>query len=157
MATLRVHRAAITEAVIPKLRVHRAALSGSAVTLPTLRIHRASLSGTLAPRISPLGDMTLVEPARTMSITASLVEAMSATWAWRVISNPSVTISQSGATVTFTTPSTMPPNGADVALGVTATSGSVASPEETLTISVLPQTRWWYTPTGYVGRKGGTF
>nr|WP_167405787.1 hypothetical protein [Sphaerisporangium cinnabarinum] len=154
MSKLRVHSAPLeTPPRAPKLRIHALSISGVAPLAPRLRIHGAAMTGPAAVLLSALPDQT-VEPESTVTIAASLVGGGSPdSWTFRRVSGPSVGISGTGATRTFTAPSAMPPAGASVVIGVTATIGGVTSPERTCTITVLPQVSWVWTGTEFVGSR----
>jgi len=150
MVTLRTGRAGLTLDAA-KLRVGRAGLTGTGSSIPKLRVGRAGLTGTAAVMVNPITPQT-VEPEITVTVTATLSGAGSPTWTWRVVSGIPVSFGGSGATRTFVSPSVMPPGGSTV-IGVTATVGGTTSPEQTVTITYLPQTSWWYDGAQWQGRR----
>ena len=154
MSKLRLHGVALeTPPPAPKLRVHQVQLTGAAPLAPKLRVHGAAITGAAAVIVAVLPDQT-VEPESTVTIAASLLGGGAAdSWNVRRVSGPSIGIAGSGATRTFTAPSAMPPAGATVVIGVTATLDGVTSPERTCTITVLPQVSWVWNGTTFVGAK----
>ena len=137
----------------PKVRDYRLDFQGSALSIPKVRDYRLDLSGAAAVIVAVLPDQT-VEPESTVTIAASLLGGGAAdSWNVRRVSGPSIGIAGSGATRTFTAPSAMPPAGATVVIGVTATLDGVTSPERTCTITVLPQVSWVWNGTTFVGAK----
>lgn len=126
----------------PTLRVFKASGSGAAITLRKLDVFAVSGSGVTALTVAPLSDMSGVEPESVVSITATMQLGTATSWAWRQISGPPVSLIGSGATVTFTAPSSV--TTATVVLGVIASSSSVSSLERTVSVQVLPQTLWNY-------------
>ena len=150
MVALRIARAGLAEDAA-KLRIARAGLTGTASSVPKLRIAREGLTGVAAVLVNPLTPQT-VEPEILVTVTATTPNAGTPTWTWRVVSGLPVSFGGSGATRTFVSPSVMPPGGATV-LGVTVTIGGTTSPEQTVTITYLPQTSWWFDGTQWQGRR----
>lgn len=149
MAKLQVYRSAVASVSPPRLRVHRAALAGTANVNPRLRVHRAALAGTGAALLLPIADVT-TEPEQAVTITA--VPAPGAetptSWTWTQISGPSVALTGAGASRSFRSPSLFPPGNGTVVLGVTGALGASTSPQVTATVTVLPQTDWTRVPGG---------
>lgn len=157
MTTLRIYRAGLADPpAVPKMRVYRAALTGSAPTGPKMRVYRASVAGVApsspklrmyrlglygvgAVTITPIAPST-VEPLSTVSLTAVVTSAGSPSFTWRQVSGPPVTLFGAGDTRTFTAPGTMA--GAVVVIGVQASVGSTFSTEQVVTVTVLPQVTW---------------
>lgn len=146
MATLRVYHADVTAQ--PTLRVYNASMTGTVATNPTLRIYNADYVGAVGAVVNPLSPQT-VEPHSTVTLTATLATGSGTpdSYQWRVLSGPSVTFSGVGATVTFLSPDAMPP-GTSVTVGVSAIIAGNASNEQTVVITVLPQTCWSRVPGG---------
>lgn len=148
--TVRFGRAELSGTANIKVRLGRAELSGTAAIVPKVRYGRLDLAGTAAVLVVPLQPQT-VEPESTVNLAAGLVGGGSAdSWAWRPISGPSIGILGSGATVSFKAPSAMPP-GTSVVVGVRATVSGTQSPEQTVTITILPQLQWYWTGTVFAG------
>jgi hypothetical protein len=137
----------------PKVRWGRSGLEGSVPLVPKVRWGRSAVTGAAAVVVAALPDQT-VEPESTVTIAASLLGGGAAdSWTFRRVSGPSIGIAGTGASRTFTAPSAMPPAGATVVIGVTATLDGVTSPERTCTITVLPQVSWVWNGTTFVGAK----
>lgn len=141
----------------PRVRWGRSGLEGSAPVVAKVRWGRSAMSGAAAVIVAALPDQT-VEPETTVTIAASLVGGSVAdSWTFRPVPGAGRTtaigLSGSGATRTFTAPSAMPPAGATVVIGVTATLDGVTSPERTCTITVLPQVSWVWNGTEFVGAR----
>lgn len=152
MSALRTHRIALEDApTMPRLRVHGASFTGAAPVVPKLRIHGAGLAGAAAVVVNALAPQ-VAEPESTVTVTGSLVGGGAAdSWTFRPISGPSIGLTVAGASATFTAPSTKPPSGAVVVVGVTATLDGTTSAEQTCTITLLPQVRWAWTGSAFVG------
>jgi len=130
---------------VTKIRWGRAALETTAPTQTRIRWGRAALEKTAAALVDPIADLVNQEPNQLLSFTATLAGGGQATiWTWRGISGPATALVAIGPKVTFTTPSDL--NGTVLVLGVKATVDGVTSPEETVSITVLPQTEWFWTP-----------
>lgn len=141
----------------PRVRWGRSGLEGSVPVVPKVRWARSAMAGAAAVVVAALPDQT-VEPETTVTIAASLLGGGAAdSWAFRPVPGSGRTtaigLSGSGAARTFTAPSAMPPAGATVVIGVTATLDGVTSPERTCTITVLPQVSWVWNGTTFVGAK----
>lgn len=141
----------------PKVRWGRSGLEGSVPLVPKVRWGRSAVTGAAAVVVAALPDQT-VEPESTVTVAASLLGGGAAdSWSFRPVPGSGRTtaigLSGSGATRTFTAPSAMPPAGATVVIGVTATLDGVTSPERTCTITVLPQVSWVWNGTTFVGAK----
>jgi hypothetical protein len=153
MAKLRVH--GVTIASKPVLRVHGASLAGTAVATPKLRVYGAVLAGNATAFIEPIADQT-VEPQEPVTIVTSLTPGSSTpdSYQWRVVSGTPVPLVGAGSSVTFESPSVMPPLGATTVIGVRAVVGGFVSPEVTSTINTNPQLSWSRVPGGqWVGAK----
>lgn len=152
MSTLRTHRLALDLApAAARLRAHGLALSGTTPAIPKLRIRGLTLAGPAAVVVSALAPQ-VAEPESTVTVTGALVGGgVADSWTFRPISGPSIGLTVAGASATFTAPSTKPPSGAVVVVGVTATLDGTTSPERTCTITLLPQVRWAWTGTVFVG------
>lgn len=132
-----------------KARWISASATGTVLTSAHVRWLSSSATGTAAVVVNPLPDLGNVEPESTVSVTASLVGGGAAdSWAWRRVSGPTIGIITAGASASFTAPSVLA--GTSVVVGVTATVGATTSPEDTFTVTVLPQTEWWWTGTGWI-------
>jgi hypothetical protein len=153
VAKLRVHGASIASK--PTLRVHGTTLAGSVVPRPKLRVHDGAVVGDATANLQPLADVT-VEPQEPVTIATALT-AGSATpdsYLWRVVSGTPVSLAGAGASLTFTSPSAMPPLGATTVLGVRAVVGGFTSPEVQCTVTTRPQLSWSRVPGGqWVGSK----
>ena len=90
-------------------------------------------------------DQLNAEPLSTVTLTAGVVGGGAATYTWRLVSGPAVTIVGTGATVTIAAPALV--DGATYLIGVTATVAGSTSPEVTCTVVVLPHNEWWWTGT----------
>lgn len=136
-----------------KVRWGRSEVAGTANTIGKVRWGRSELGGGGAVVINALNPQT-VEPETVVSLTAVLSGGGTAdSYTWRRVSGPAVAFIGTGATITFLAPSGMPPGGASVVVGVTATSGGTVSAERTVTITVLPQLRWQLSGTSWVGKR----
>ena len=152
MAVARWGRAGITLDGI-KVRWGRAGLDGTAVVGANLRWGRAGVTGVAAVIVAAIAAQS-VEPETTVNITAALSGGGAAdSWTWRVVSGQPVSFSGSGASRAFVAPSLMPPAGGSSTIGVTATVGGTTSPERTVVITFLPQTRWQFVGGLWVGRR----
>lgn len=132
------------------LRLFKASLAGNAI--PRLRVVGASLAGSPAVGFVPIAERTF-EPGVTCSTTVTPVAGGPTvdTYTWRQVSGPSVTLTGTGATRSFTTPSLMPGATNLIVLGVTGVSGADTGRELTFNVYVLPQTRWSWNGTEWVG------
>jgi hypothetical protein len=149
---LRVGGARLFTASAPsRLRIGGAALSGPARTANRLRAGAIALSGAPAVLVTAPASRE-IGPGESVTLTATLTSGGTPdAWTWRRISGPvAVTLVGTGASRTVEGPSLMPP-GASVVLGVTATVAGVTSPEQRVTLTVLPQLSWSLSPTGWVG------
>lgn len=132
-------------------RIYRAGATGTAPVTGKGRIYRAGLTGTASVLVSVIADYDNVEPETNLAITATLQGGGSAdSWTWRRVSGAAIGINGTGASVSFLAPSDI--NGTSVVVGVTATVGPTTSPEETFTVTVLPQTEWWWTGSAWTPR-----
>lgn len=135
----------------PKVRWGHSGLVGTVVEVPTVRWGHVGLVGAAAVVVQPFADVT-VEPESTVTITASLAGGGTAdSWTFRRVSGPSVGILGSGATRTLTAPSTAPPAGGVLVIGVQATLDGTTSPERLHTINLLPQVSWVWNGEAFVG------
>jgi hypothetical protein len=135
------------------LRWGRAGVDGTAEVTPNLRWGRAGVTGTAALSVAVIAAQS-VEPETLVTVVAALVGGGSAdSWTWRVVSGQPVSFGGSGNTRTFVAPSLMPPGGGTSTLGVIATVGGTSSPERTVIITYLPQTRWQFVGGVWVGRR----
>jgi hypothetical protein len=147
MAVVRWGRADFEAPPTYKVRWGRADFEGTAPVLQHVRWGRADFEGVAAVVVAPLLNLTDIEPETLVTITPVVTSGQTPEmWQWRRISGPVVTLSiASGGVVTFRAP--------QLVLGVVATAGGVASIERTLTIDILPQVRWAYTGSGWVGQR----
>lgn len=153
MTTLRVHAASLAGAsVTPKLRVHGASVTGTVIATPKLRLFKASLAGVQAVLLAPIPAQS-AEPRATVSVTAAPASGTTTpdSYTWRQVSGPTVTLTGSGATRSFSAPSLMPGATALIVLGVKGTVSGADGPEVTVNIAVLPQTRWSWNGSAWVG------
>lgn len=135
----------------PKVRDYRLDFSGAALSIPKVRDYRLDLSGAAAVVVNALAAQ-VAEPESTVTISASLLGGgVADTWTFRPISGPPIGLTVAGASATFKAPSTKPPAGAVVVVGVTATLDGTTSAERTCTITLLPQVRWAWNGTVFVG------
>jgi hypothetical protein len=152
MVTTRWGRAGL-EAVAPKIRWGRAGVDGTASTVPKLRWGRAGMTGTAAVLVAVMNPQS-VEPEQLVTLTAALVGGGSAdSWNFRVSSGQPVSFLGTGATRQWIAPSMMPPAGGSSTIAVSATVGGTTSPERTVVITYLPQTRWQFVGGIWIGRK----
>lgn len=102
-------------------------------------------------KINAIADQS-VEPGSSVTVTAVLSDASTAdSYTWRQISGPAITLSGTGNSRTFTAPHAMPPAGATVVLGVTATKSGVTSNETIANVVALPQVSWVWNGTAWEG------
>lgn len=155
MATLRLARLTGTGSAIGGGRLRAARIAGTGATSATRKLRAARISGTGTGqvRVHSIDDNPTVEPGTRVTVTAVLAAGPpgTVTWAWTQISGPTVTLTPAGDTVSFVAPSVMPSDTATVVLGVTATVAGATSPQVTATSTVLPQTRWAWSGTSWVG------
>lgn len=152
MAVVRRYRTDVDGTVGVKVRRYRTDVDGTALTVPKVRIYRTDVDGTAAVLLAPIANQT-VEPETVVTVSTSITTGQTAdSWTWRRISGATVTLTGTGGTRTLRAPSGMPPTGASVTLGVTATSGGVTSPEQVTTVTGLPQLEWYWTGTQWVGK-----
>jgi hypothetical protein len=138
MAVVRWGRADFEAPPTYKVRWGRADFEGTAPVLQHVRWGRADFEGVAAVVVAPLLNLTDIEPETLVTITPVVTSGQTPEmWQWRRISGPSA----------------MPPARPQLVLGVVATAGGVASIERTLTIDILPQVRWAYTGSGWVGQR----
>jgi len=132
---------------VPKVRWGRSEFEGTAPVTPKVRWGRSEFEGVTLLALEPFTDLVDVEPETIVTLTANVSAGTPDFFTWRQISGPTVSFSGSGGTRSFRAPSAMngslAPIPVTVVVGVTATSGSTTSPERTVSVSVLPQTRWY--------------
>ncbi|MCL2453773.1 MAG: hypothetical protein FWD18_00495 [Micrococcales bacterium] len=116
----------------------------STVQATSLTVGEISAAGPETITIELTADRTSVGPGETATLTAT--GPAGATYEWRRVSGPAVTLVDSGATVALTGPSTMPPT-QGLVIGCRAVVGTQVSREATLTLTVLPQTDWAFDGT----------
>lgn len=153
MATVRWGRADL-EAVpsVPKVRWGRSDFEGVATVVPKVRWGRADFDGVAAVVLNPIPNQT-VEPGTVVTLTTAISSGQTAdAWTWRIISGTGTLIG-TGGTRTVIAPSGMPPLGATLVVGVTATASGVTSPEQTVTITALPQLSWAWVSGAWVGNR----
>jgi hypothetical protein len=158
VSTLRLYEAELDAVQAVKLRVYEAELDVAVPVLPKLRLYEAELTGVGAVLISLPAAVT-IGPGELLELEADLLTGGSATWSWRRVSGPSLTISADGGAATITGPSRWNadvekpgagvPGVSVVVVGVTATVDGVTSAEARCTITILPQVSW--------SRSGGTW
>ena len=154
MPTLRWHAAsAVTLAAPPTLRVHSITVDGAGPVTPKLRVFTVTGIGTSAPVLMPIDSITS-EPFTDVPLTVALAPGSSTpdSYAWRVVSGTAI-LSGTGATITCTTPTPLPPNPATVVVGVVGIKDGFSSPEVTCTLTVLPSLRFTYQAGRWVGCK----
>lgn len=135
-------------------RVVKLSGTGSTPTNPKLRVVKLSGTGNQAITVADIDDVADLEPRATVIRTAVLASGSpgTPTWAWTQVSGPTVTLSNANTdTVSFVSPSAMPGAEVDVVLGVTVTINSVTSPQVTARFSILPQTRWVWNGSSWIG------
>jgi hypothetical protein len=148
MARLRIADIAASTSSASRLRVADISAAGAAAAASRLRVADISATGAFSVVVAPI-PLRQVEPETVVSTTAALVGGGSATWVWRQISGPSVSLVASGPTCTFVSPSLFFPGDLNVVLlGVIATVSGVASTELEILIDVLSQTKWVRPPDG---------
>lgn len=144
MGTLRWHRAEAVAAppATQKVRWHRAAAAGTRPPSTTVRWHGASAAGSALATLAPFAPLVDVEPQDVVSLTAVKFGGSTTPtgWAWRQVSGPAVTLVGTGATRTFTAPSSL--TGAVVVLAVAGTIDGVPGPEQRVSVTVVPQLSW---------------
>jgi len=151
MAKLRVYKAALA-GINPALRVYTVSADGSIPSVPKLRVYKISGAGTVAVGFNSIDDRTF-EPMTTCTTTVTALTGAPTidTYTWRQVSGPTVTLTGSGDTRSFVVPSVTPPSTATVIIGVTGTSSGVSGPERQFKVFVLPQTRWSWNGSSWVG------
>lgn len=94
------------------------------------------------PPVITLGpDVSGVEPKTVVTVTATHTGGTAPDgWAWRQISGPTVTLTGTGASRSFTAPSTF--QGAAVVIGCTPAAGASVGTEDAITVNVTPQPMW---------------
>lgn len=148
------------------VRYLREELSGTAPVTPKVSYLREELSGTSpSPKVSYLREQVAgtapvvvsapanrnAGPGEAVSLTATASGGLPS-WSWRIVLGPAVSLTGSTtATVGFTAPHLTPPGTTPLILGVTATVNGVTQPEQTVTITVLPQTVFSWDGTQWVG------
>ena len=137
------------------LKLARVGGTGALLANPALKLARVGGTGAVVVILNPLPTQ-VVEPGTLVTVTAT--PAGLAGYTWRVITS-GVTLSGTGATRTFTGPSSMPTTptdpGLSVVVGVTGTDGTTTSPEQQGTITVRKQLRWfWVVGGSWVGSTG---
>lgn len=159
MPELRIQKVTATTPVTQKLRLHKITASGTQSTTPKLRLHKITAAGTQAVRIDPIPQPQAAEPGVNIVVTAVLQgDGAADSWTWRRVSGPVATLTPAGASCTIVTPSAMP-NPSDTSasiplvIGVKATLAGTDSPEVTVVVPVLPQTRWTYDGSAWVGAR----
>lgn len=153
MTRLRWFRSEIGGSTNLRLRWYRSEFSGVASTTK-IRWYRSEFSGTLSVLVSAIPDLSSVEPEIVISVVANLQGGGTAdSWSWRIVSGSVVTLNTNGPNLTFTAPSNL--NGTSFVIGVTATIAGITSPEELFTVSVLPQTEWFWDEgaSSWVGQR----
>lgn len=153
MSALRVYEVGLDAAPAVRLRVYEVGLDAAIPLQPRLRVYEVELDSVGAVVVGDLPDIT-IGPGEEVEIEAELLTGGSATWAWRRVSGPPVTIAADGATATITGPSrwnadvTKPTSGvpgiSKVVIGVTATVAGQSSVEVRFEVSILPQLSWSY-------------
>lgn len=136
-----------------KVRWYRAELAGTSPGNVKVRWYRAAISGNAVPVLLPLAPLVDVEPQDVVTLTA-VTAAGSATptgWVWRQVSGPTVALTGTGAARSFEAPSALA--GTVVVMGVAGTLGAVTGPEQTVSVTVLPQLSWIRAP----GVAGGAW
>ena len=153
MAVLRWGRAG-TDTVAPVLRWGRAGTDGTAGSVPKLRWGRAGMTGVGATVLEIIPPQT-VEPETIVTVSAPLVGGGFAdSYTWRIVSGVPVSFTTVSTGVrTFRAPSVMPPSTAQTVIGVVGVVSGTSTPEVFVTITLLPQLRWYYTPTGWAGQR----
>lgn len=153
MATVRWGRADFEGTVANHVRWGRADFEGTAPASTKVRWGRADFDGVAAVVLAPLTDLT-VEPESFVTLTTTVTSGQTAdAWTWRRISGPAVTLTGTGGTRTLYAPSAMPPSGATVVIGVTATASGITSPERTVTVTARPQLSWQWQSGAWYGRR----
>ena len=96
-----------------------------------------------APTLSTIASQ-ISEPDVTLTLTATRAPGspQPTTWTWRHVSGPEVTLTPSGASCTFVTPSTMPPDGETLVIGVKGSTEDGTSDEVLAEIVLLPKLIW---------------
>lgn len=150
MTTGRIYQASLVTPAVPKARLYKASLTGTAPAIPKARLYQARQTGVGSLTLNALTDIT-VEPLSSIDITASPApgSVTPTTYTWRRISGPTdfgLIATGAGATVHTTAPARL--NGTTLVLGVTATDGTLTSIERQVTITVLPQLEWYASKSG---------
>lgn len=145
---------------ISEIRLTGTAVAGSRGRVSTIRlignppvgskgrVSAVRLLGSVAMLLAPFVART-VEPLAMVDVTAVLSQGVATGFEWRVVSAPAgvtVTLSGTGAARRFRAPGLRA--GGVVVLGVLARNGTAASPEQLVTITVLPQITWVRYPGG---------
>jgi hypothetical protein len=137
-------------------RAYSVKLGATAVSAPSGRLYGVKLAGVASVTIDPIPSQ-VVEPEAAVSLTAVVVSPEVPTFTWRVISGGG-TIIGTESTVTLIAPSgspqqVYPPLTKDVLVGVTAHIEGSSSVERVVTVHVLPQLRWFWNGTDFIGAK----
>jgi len=140
-----------TPAAPPRSRTLRVTGTGTAASVPRSRVLRVTGSGATALILNPLVSLIDVEPETLIAVTATAVGGVVPdSWTWRKVSGLDLGITGTTGSVTIRAPSSIV--GGVSVIGVTATKDGVVSPERTMSISVLPQTKWSWTGTVWAPR-----
>lgn len=131
-------------ASVPSGRVLRITGTGTLpAATPHGRVLRITGTGVAAVIVTAPAPRT-IGPGQSTTLTASLADGgADDSWTWRQRSGPAVTLVGTGASRTLVGPSVMPPSSQGIVVEVTATRAGVVSSTVTVTITVLPQIRWY--------------
>lgn len=100
-----------------------------------------TVTSVALPVVNPISEQT-VDPHVNDVVTLTATASNSPTaWSWTQVSGPTVTLSGSGASRTFTAPAFYGTNSATVVLGVTATNAGGTSSQVQATVTILPTAR----------------
>lgn len=130
-------------------------VSGDTVANVPLRLSLIKVSGdtVLKLTVAPIAGPAASEPGTVVTLTASAIGGVTPdSWSWSQASGPTTSFTPSGASVDVIVPSLMPAAAPGITvMQVTATKGGVTSAPATVSITALPQTRWSWNGTTWVG------
>lgn len=126
MAKLRIHRVEVAQQPGAKLRIHGVSIESVQTPTPNLGV-----GGT-------------VESQTPILLTASVAGSPSA-WVWTQTAGPTVTLTGSGSSRSFTAPATV--DGTVITIQAVATISGVDTPPGSATFTVLPH-QWWVRRSG---------
>jgi hypothetical protein len=162
VSTLRLYETGLDAEEGTRLRVYEVGLDVAIPVQPVLRLYDVGLAVVGAVTVE-LPAAATIGPGEILELEAELVTGGSASWSWRRISGPALTIAADGGSATITGPSRWNadiekptagiPGVSTVVVGVTATVDGITSPEARCTVTVLPQLSWSRSGSTWVGSR----